>query len=57
MDFSKRGHLTPAEKTMISQTLQIFTLGGIAGSLSDMKGRIMFHGGTSISTIHSSPRW
>lgn len=57
MDLSKRGHLTPAEKTMVSQTLQIFTLDGIAGSLDDMKGRIMFHGGTSISTIHGSPRW
>ena len=57
MDLSKRGHLTPAEKTMISQTLQIFTLDGIAGSLGDTKGRIMFHGGTSISTIHGSPRW
>lgn len=42
---------------MISQSLQIFALDGIAGAVHDMPGRLMFHGGTSISTIHGSPRW
>ena len=28
------------------------TLDGLAGAVHDMPGRLMFHGGTSISTIH-----
>jgi hypothetical protein len=57
MDLSKRGHLTPSEKTLISQSLQIYVLEAIARSVHDMQGRLMFHGGTSISTVHGSPRW
>lgn len=57
MDLSKRGPLTAVEKTLISQTLQIFTLDGLGAGLSDKSGRMMFHGGTSISTTHGSPRW
>jgi hypothetical protein len=57
MDLSKRAPLTPSEKTMVSQTLQIFALDGIAGAVHDMPGRLMFHGGSSIATVHGSPRW
>lgn len=57
MDLSKRGHLTPSEKTLISQSLQIYVLDAIARSVHDMTGRLMFHGGTAISTVHGSPRW
>lgn len=57
MDLSRRGPLTPSEKTMVSQSLQIFILDGIAAAIGNMTGRLMFHGGTSISTIHGSPRW
>jgi predicted nucleotidyltransferase component of viral defense system len=57
MDLSKRGHLTPSEKTLVSQSLQVFVLDAIASSVHDMQGRLMFHGGTAISTVHGSPRW
>jgi len=57
MDISRRGHLTPSEKTLVSQSLQIHVLDAIARSVHDMPGRLMFHGGTSISTVHGSPRW
>jgi hypothetical protein len=57
MDLSQRGHLSATEKTMLSQTLQIFTLDGLASGISDLHGRMVFHGGTSISTVHGSPRW
>lgn len=57
MDFSRRGPLMPIEKTMISQSLQIYVLESIARLVQDMPGRMMFHGGTAISTVHRSPRW
>ena len=57
MDLNKRCHLTANEKTMLSQTLQLFTLDGLAEGLSDATGRLVFHGGTSISTTLGSPRW
>lgn len=57
MDLSRRGPLTASEKIMLSQTLQIFTLDGLGAGLRDTTGRLMFHGGTSISTTLGSPRW
>lgn len=57
MDLTKRRHLSPAEKMQISQRLQIYALEAISDAVHDMQGRLMFHGGTSISTVHDSPRW
>lgn len=57
MNMSQRGHLTPSEKTLTAQTLQIHMLDAIAKGAKNKSGRMVFHGGTSIATVRGSDRW
>lgn len=57
MDLSKRGHLTASEKAMLAQMLQVYVLDGLGETLKDPSGRLVFHGGTAISSVHGSARW